>query len=54
MVRKVSAREFMNSLSESSLEEIKSAILSVPWLADYYEIGDKYIKSKDSNIQYTF
>ncbi len=48
------AREFMNSLSESSLEEIKSAILSVPWLADYYDIGDKYIKSHDGNIQYTF
>ena len=48
------AREFMNSLSESSLEEIKSAILSVPWLADFYEISERTIKSKDGNIQYTF
>ncbi len=48
------AREFMNSLSESSLEEIKSAIQSVPWLNDYYECGDKYIKSKDGNINYVF
>jgi phage terminase large subunit len=48
------AREFMNSLSESSLEEIKTAIASVPWLAEYYEIGEKYIRSKDGNIHYTF
>lgn len=48
------AREFMNSLSESSLEEIKSAILSVPWLADFYEISERTIKSRDGNIQYTF
>ena len=47
-------REFMNSLNDSSLEEIKSAILSVPFLADYYEIGEKYIRSKDGNITYTF
>tara|TARA_R100000541_G_scaffold15256_2_gene24675 strand:- start:2072 stop:3352 length:1281 start_codon:yes stop_codon:yes gene_type:complete len=48
------AREFMNSLSESSLEEIKSAIQSVPWLDSYYECGDKFIKSKDGNINYVF
>ena len=44
----------MNSLNDSSLEEIKSAILSVPFLAEYYEIGDKYVKSRDGNITYTF
>ena len=47
-------REFMNSLGESSMAEIKSAILSVDWLADYYEIGEKFIRSKDGNITYTF
>jgi len=47
-------REFMNSLTESSLEEIKAAIRSIPWLEAYYEIGDKYIKSHDGNITYTF
>jgi len=48
------AREFMNSLSESSLEEIKSAIQSVPWLDSYYECGEKFIRSKDGNINYVF
>ena len=48
------AREFMNSLGESSFEEIKIAIQSVPWLNDYYECGEKYIRSKDGNIHYTF
>tara|TARA_R110000824_G_scaffold241516_3_gene430253 strand:- start:175 stop:1476 length:1302 start_codon:yes stop_codon:yes gene_type:complete len=47
-------REFMNSLNESSMAEVKNAILSVDWLADYYEIGEKFIRSKDGNITYTF
>ena len=48
------AREFMNSLGESSFEEIKIAIQSIPWLNDYYDCGEKYIRSKDGNITYTF
>ena len=47
-------REFMNSLEDSSLEEIKQAIRSVDYLNKYYEIGEKYIKSKDGNITFTF
>jgi phage terminase large subunit len=47
-------REFMNSLGESSMAEVKNAILSVDWLADYYEIGEKFIRSKDGRITYTF
>ena len=48
------AREFMNSLDESSLEEIKAAIASEPFLAEYYEVGEKYVRSKDGKIRYTF
>ncbi len=48
------AREYMNSLDESSLEEVKSAIRSVPWLNSYYEIGEKYIRSRDGLISYAF
>ena len=48
------AREYMNSLDESSLEEVKAAIRAVPWLDAYYEIGDKYVRSKDKRIRYTF
>ena len=47
-------REFMNSLDDSSLEEVKSAIKSVPWLDAYYECGEKFIRSKDGNISYVF
>lgn len=47
-------REFMNSLEESSLEEVKAAIRSKPWLSAYYELGEKYIKSRDGRIQYVF
>jgi len=47
-------REFMNSLDDSSLEEVKSAIKSVPWLDAYYECGEKFIRSRDGNISYVF
>lgn len=48
------AREHLNSLDESSLEEVKSAIRSVEWLDAYYEIGEKFIRSKDGRINYVF
>ena len=48
------ARQFMNSLEDSSLEEVKRAIESEPWLLDYYDLGDKYIKSRDGRINFTF
>ena len=47
-------RQFMNSLSDSSLEECKRAIEDKPFLADYYDIGQNYIKSKDGNIEFAF
>lgn len=48
------ARQFMNSLEDSSLEECKRAIEDEPFLADYYEIGEKYIKSRDGRISFAF
>lgn len=47
-------REFMNSLADSSFEEIKQAILSERWLADFFEIGRNFIRSKDGNVSYIF
>ena len=47
-------RQYMNSLDDSSLEEIKLAIREEPWLDAFYEIGDRYIKTKDGRIKYTF
>ncbi len=47
-------REHLNSLEESSLEEVKSAIRTCDFLLDYYEIGATYIRSKDGKITYTF
>ncbi len=48
------AREHLNSLDESSMEEVKQAITAVPWLSAYYEIGEKYIRSRDGRIKYGF
>ena len=48
------ARQFMNSLEDSSLEEVKRAIEDEPWLAAFYEIGDKYVRTKCGRVSYTF
>ena len=48
------AREFMNSLADSSMEEIKQAIQSVDWLNDYFEIGQHYIRTRNGLISYIF
>lgn len=48
------AREYMNSLEESSMEEVKQAIRSVAWLDDYFDIGEKYIRTKNRKVSYVF
>ncbi len=50
----VCGREFMNSLDESSLAEVKSAIESEPWLAERYDVGEKYVRTKDGRIDFAF
>jgi phage terminase large subunit len=47
-------RQYMNSLDESSLEEIKAAIQSEPWLEEHYEIGEKFVRTKDGRVNYKF
>lgn len=47
-------RQFMNTLADSSLEEVKAAIRSEPWLDAAFEIGEKYVKTKSGRIYYTF
>lgn len=48
------ARQFMNSLDDSSMEEVKAAIRSEPWLEAAFDIGEKYIRTKSGRIRYTF
>lgn len=48
------ARQFMNSLADSSLEEVKRAIEEEPFLADFYDVGEKYIRSRDGRIDFAF
>jgi phage terminase large subunit len=56
-------RQYQNSLADSSLIEIKEAITEVddrtgeyvyPWLVDYWEVGETYIRSRDKAIAYNF
>lgn len=47
-------RQFMNSLDDSSLEEIKAAIRSEPWLEAAFEIGEKFVRTKSGRVSYKF
>jgi phage terminase large subunit len=47
-------REWMNSLKDSSMAEVKDAIQSIDWLADYFDIGQEYIRTKNGNVEYIF
>lgn len=47
-------REFMNSLEDSSMEEIKQAIAETPWLAAQYEVGERYIRTRCRRVSFVF
>jgi phage terminase large subunit len=47
-------RQFMNSLDDSSMEEIKAAIRSEPWLHAHFEIGEKFVRTKSGRVAYKF
>ena len=48
------ARLIMNSLDDSSLEEIKIAIQETPWLHPHFDIGEKYIRTANGLVHYGF
>lgn len=48
------AREFQNSLDESSMLEVKLAIKSEPWLEAYFDIGENYIRTKNRRVSFKF
>ena len=50
----LASREHLNSLDESSMEEIKAAIRSVDWLSGYFDIGEKYIRTRNRRISFAF
>lgn len=50
----VCGREHLNSLDDSSMAEVKSAILEEPGLRDRFEIGEKLIRTRSRRISYKF
>lgn len=50
----VCGREKLNSLDDSSMAEVKSAIDSEPWLREHFDVGEKYIRTKSGRIAYKF
>jgi phage terminase large subunit len=49
-------RRIMKTLADSSMEEVRLAILEEPWLAQWFDIGETYIRTKGlaGSIYYTF
>lgn len=47
-------RQFMNSLDDSSMEEVKASLRSEPWLHEHFDIGEKYIRTHSKRIAYKF
>jgi phage terminase large subunit len=47
-------RQFMNSLDDSSMEEVKQAIAAVPWLDAYFDCGEKFIRTRNRRVTYAF
>lgn len=47
-------RQYMNSLADSSLEEIKAAISETPWLTPHFDVGEKYIRTACGRVSYSF
>ena len=47
-------REFMNSLVDSSMAEIKAAIEDEPWLRPHFEIGETFIRTADKRVEFVF
>lgn len=49
-------RQFMKTLADSSLEEVKQAILETDWLKPFFDIGETYIRTQGlpGDVYYTF
>jgi phage terminase large subunit len=47
-------RQYMNSLADSSLEEIKAAIDETAWLRPHFDVGEKYIRTACGRVSYSF
>lgn len=47
-------RQFMNSLADSSLEEVKAAVRETDWLAPHFDIGEKYVRTACGRVSYSF
>lgn len=49
-------RQFMKTLADSSLEEIKQAILETAWIKPYFDIGETFVRTVGlpGEVYYTF
>jgi PBSX family phage terminase large subunit len=50
----VFARQFYNSLADSSFFEVSACIQETPFLAAYYDVGKEVIRTKNGRISFSF
>jgi len=50
----LASREHLNSLEESSLEEIKAAIRAHGWMLNRFDIGERYVRTKCKRVAFAF
>ena len=48
------AREFMNTLADSSFSEVAAAIDGDDWLRSQYEVGKEYIRTRCGRVEFSF
>ena len=47
-------RQFMNSLDDSILQDLKNAISEDPWLRTVFDVGENYIRTHSRRIKFVF
>lgn len=50
----VCGREYQNTLEDSSFSEVREAIFEEEFLRDRYDIGEKFIRTSDGNVDFSF
>ena len=47
-------RQNLNTLADSSMSELKNVLKETPWLNEYFESGEKFLRTKDRRIEFLF
>lgn len=52
--RMLCSREYQNSINDSVLGELREVLDTYPWMRGHFDIGEKYLRTKDRRIEFVF